>query len=183
MTEQIEDYKLQVSFGYGIFKPQYMLVGISGGRLGCIETGVPFTKDMSGRLLQRALRRLGFAHTDEHSIKPVLDRIYLTNLVKGKILDSTGLNRAPNNMEIRYWMQDFRDEVEKVQPKIVVAMGSVVYDYLKDEEFIDNLYKLKHPAWYGRMGALNEDSQAWEDMLEEYKSVLGELVGGRIILR
>lgn len=180
MTDNIPDYKLPACEGYGMFEPKYMFIGISGGRLGCLDTGVPFTKDMSGRLFQRAMYRLGYSSTgDETTVKPVYSGIYVTNLVKGKILDSKGLNRAPKNHEIRYWMGDLLDEIVLVKPQKIVAVGSVVYDYLKDETWGDGLYdatllKVKHPSWYGRKGALKNNSQAWIDMLEEYRYVLGE---------
>ncbi len=175
LSEEIEDYKKPVSFGYGVQNPKYMLVGISGGRLGCIQTGVPFTKDMSGRLFQRVMNRLGYSRTDEFSEKPEYDNIYVTNLVKGVVLTTDGNNRAPSNKEIRYWMSDMLDEIDRrIKPKFVIALGSVVYDYLKDETFSAMLLKLKHPAWYGRMGALNEASIAWHDMVAEYTEVLGK---------
>ncbi len=173
-SKEIEDYKKPVSFGYGVQNPKYMLVGISGGRLGCIQTGVPFTRDMSGRLFQRVMNRLGYSRTDEFSEKPEYDNIYVTNLVKGVVLTTDGNNRQPKHREIRYWMGEMRLEVYKIMPEILVAVGSLVYDYLKAERIGPEVLKVKHPAWYGRMGALNEASVAWHDMVSEYTEVLGK---------
>lgn len=174
MNEDIPDYKKPVCAGYGVIRPKYMFVGISGGRLGCIQTGIPFTRDMSGRLFQRVLGKLGYSKSDEFSENPELVNCYMTNLVKGKILTTTGCNRAPTNEEIRYWLDDFYEECWRITPQKIVAVGSIVYDYLKDEGFPAKVLKVKHPSWYGRHGALDENNIFWKDMYNDYLEVLGK---------
>ena len=78
------NYKDKICDGIGDKDhPKYMLVGMCGGRLGCIQTGVPFTRDGSGKLLIRTLNELGYTKDYEWNENPQYDNLYVTNLVKG----------------------------------------------------------------------------------------------------
>lgn len=158
-----------------------MFVGISAGKLGALQTEVPFTKDMSGRLLQRTLYYLGLSKTtDEKTLKPELVDCYITNMVKGRILDQNGNNRLPTKEEIAYWLPAFERELWQVKPKKVIALGQLVFDSIT-EAFMElkvnyppniQLIKLKHPRAYGSRGAINKNSDAWLDMLTDYRETL-----------
>ena len=185
------DYRTKCCSGVGdTDKPKYMLVGMCGGRLGCIQTGVPFTKDGSGRLLIRVLKELGYTQSYERDEKPVYNNIYVTNLVKGVILENGGNNRIPTDMEIEFWKEDFLAEFGKVNAQKIVAIGHLVESHL--EKMIDffhhcefcednskgsRLLFLKHPSYYLRHGALGKSKPAWTEMLAEYKDILGVNIG------
>lgn len=171
------DYKTKICDGIGDRdSPKHMLVGMCGGRLGCIQTGVPFTRDGSGRLLIRVLKELGYTSSFERDEKPEYHNVYVTNLVKGVILNECGNNRVPNETEIEYWLPSFLNEVNFVKPKHTVAIGSVVFSTLLRVDSGDihpPLLSVRHPSYYLRNGALGKANQAWKDMLEEYKNILG----------
>ncbi len=169
----VKDYKTKCCEGIGDKNgPKYMLVGISGGRLGCILTGVPFTRDASGRLLIRVLKELGYTKSLEWDEKPVYTNVYVTNLVKGVILDCYGNNRKPDSIEIEYWIPEFKKEVAKVKPKQIVAVGKVVLETLEKTDIKCDLI-VKHPSYYARNGALGKSRPSWGNMLSEYALVLG----------
>jgi len=152
--------------------PKYMLVGISGGRLGCIQTGVPFTKDASGKLLIRVLHELGYTHSLEWDENPIYNNIYVTNIVKGVILDPDGNNRIPSESEINYWVPSFKREIDQVKPKVIVAIGRIVSDTFRNIG-IRHTLSIKHPSYYARNGALGKSRASWSEMLTEYTAILG----------
>ena len=167
----LKPYQIRSCEGFGVLNAKYMIVGISAGKLGALKTNVPFTKDGSGRLMQRTLNALGLAETDEFSLKPVLKDVWLTNFVKGRILDEKGNNRLPNSEELDYWSADFRDEYHRVQPKNLIAVGSLVRDWLTWIGFVD-IKMVKHPRWYFSHGGIKQGSKASNQMIQDYKEVL-----------
>jgi len=166
--------------GYGAIPAKYMFVGISAGRHGALLTRVPFTKDSSGRLMQRALKFLGLATSDEFSLKPVLVNCYITNLVKGRCLTLDGLNRLPTAEEFAYWFRDFMEEYEKVKPTRLIAVGRIVADQIWQRwprresaglfELYGRLAIVNHPRYFASHGALGSGiSKAFLDMTWQYR--------------
>ena len=164
--------------GYGCIPAKFMFVGISAGKLGALKTEVPFTKDMSGRLLQRVLYHLGLSKTaDEKTLRPELVNCYLTNMVKGRILDKKGNNRLPNETEVLYWLPKLQHELIDVKPTVIIALGKLVgHDLQKAFQYGLllktpglTLMEFKHPRAYGSRGAINIDSVAWSEMLSDYQ--------------
>ena len=152
--------------GYGIIPADNMFVGISAGRLGALQTKVPFTKDASGRLLQRCLRELGLSNSDELSLKPDLWNCYITNLVKGRCLTDEGLNRLPTMKEVLFWLPHFVSEVEKVKPKVILCLSQSVYQTVRFR-YPRIARPLKHPRWYQAHGALS-NQKAFRTMVFDY---------------
>lgn len=155
--------------GYGCIPADFMFVGISAGRLGALVTKVPFTKDASGRIFQRCLNRLGFSKSDEFSLQPELTNCYVTNLVKSRVVTEKGLNRLPTMREMIDWLPYFREEVKQVKPKKVLCLGSLVCGFLRRNTEALPLVSLKHPRWYQAHGALNADSEAFAEMVKDYR--------------
>ncbi len=184
--KDLRDYKTKICDGIGDKDhPKYMLVGMCGGRLGCIQTGVPFTRDGSGKLLIRVLNELGYTKDYEWNENPQYKNIYVTNLVKGVILGTDGNNRAPTDDEIQYWMKSFIEEIVEVNPEHVVAIGHVVESaiekvihnctFCEGETFTNyEVLFVKHPSYYLRNGALGKANNAWKSMLDEYTKILGK---------
>jgi uracil-DNA glycosylase family 4 len=175
----LQPYQIMSCKGYGQTPADFMFMGISAGKLGALKTEVPLTKDNSGRIFQRMLGQLGLSKSDESSIKPVLVNCYITNFVKGRILDKEGNNRLPTNAEFAYWKDQVQDEVDSVKPKIIIALGELVFTQLK---YYDIGYhgceikKARHPRWYASHGALSvafpKGKQAFEQMVKDYKALL-----------
>lgn len=161
--------------GYGSKPAQYMFVGISAGRLGAIKTRVPFTKDTSGRLLQRCLGKLGLSKSDEYSIEPNLTNTYITNFVKGVCLTDQRLNRIPTEKTFEFWWPTLKEEIEEVKPKIILALGKIVFEHLKIHPFTSSaateIKYVKHPRWYASHGALANETK-FNQMVEDYSKAL-----------
>lgn len=173
--EGLEPYQVKSCEGYGCINPRFMFVGISAGKLGALKTNVPFTKDGSGRMLQRTLKALGLSKSDELSLKPELVDCWVTNLVKGRILDEKGNNRLPNQKEINYWWNDFVTEFETVKPQTIVAVGKLVYDMIRNNmsyHIQKDVRLVMHPRWYFSHGGIKEGSKASLQMIEDYRQVL-----------
>lgn len=180
----IEPYMIESCKGYGCVPAKYMFVGISAGKLGALRTEVPFTKDMSGRLFQRALYRLGLSKTaDEKTLKPELVDCYITNLVKGRILDDEGNNRLPMATEIAYWIPKINHEILEVKPWQIIALGNLVYNALIEYhnrgalvKFGGEIVKAIHPRGYGSRGAISLTSEkgkaSFEKMIADYRALL-----------
>lgn len=171
---------LEACKGYGCIPAKFMFVGISAGRLGALKTTVPFTKDASGRIFQKCLKKLALCKSDEFSLKPELVDCYITNLVKGRCLTPKGLNRLPTQDEIAFWFTELNHELWNVRPQFVVALGSLVFSELMHRhthyDYIGwKLIRLKHPRWYQAHGALAVNSPAFEKMISDYKEVLNRL--------
>ncbi|MDE1840197.1 MAG: uracil-DNA glycosylase family protein [Thaumarchaeota archaeon] len=156
--------------GYGSIPAKFMFVGLSAGKLGALITRVPFTKDGSGRLLQRTLGTLGYSKSDEFSIKPELQDVYITNLAKGRYLDEKGNNRLPTSEEIYDWFPYLENEIQKAKPIAIIALGQLVYDSLKDN--YPNLIQAKHPRWYFSHGAVNAKGKWSQIMVDDYRKIL-----------
>lgn len=152
--------------GYGPIPADNMFVGISAGRLGALQTKVPFTKDASGRLLQRCLGELGLSQSDEFSMRPELWNCYITNLVKGRCLTPEGLNRLPTLQEVLFWLPTFIKEVERVRPKVILCLSKGVYQTVRFR-YPRLARPLKHPRWYQSHGALS-NQKAFKLMVMDY---------------
>lgn len=158
--------------GYGCTPADFMFVGISAGRRGALLTKVPLTKDASGRIFQRCLNRLGFSDSDEFTLQPKLKNCYITNLVKSRVLTTTGLNRLPTTREMIDWLPYFEDEVKKVNPKKIIVLGSLIFNFLRKNGFRKLIVQVKHPRWYQSHGALKQDSEAFNQMLNDYRETI-----------
>lgn len=157
--------------GYGSVPAKYMFIGISAGRLGALITKVPFTKDASGRIFQRCLHEIGLSDSGEFTLQPVLKECYITNLVKARILTTDGLNRLPTTKEVFEWLPYLKEEIVRVEPKTVIALGDFVAHHLRWFAGF-RLIKLRHPRWYQSHGALNPKSQAYMQMVQDYEKVI-----------
>ena len=146
-----------------------MFIGLSAGKLGALITKVPFTKDGSGRLLQRILGHLGFSESDEFSIKPKLINVYITNLAKGRYLDKNGNNQLPSDDEVHDWYPYLEDEISRVKPTMIIALGKLVYGILDDA--YPNVIYAKHPRAYLSNGALQPKSKGWKQMKKDYERI------------
>ncbi len=160
--------------GWGPIPASYMFIGITPGRRGAQKTRVPFTRDRSGRLLQRCLGRLGLSRSDEFSLKPDLIDCYVTNLVKTHILTDDQRNRNPTPRKIDEELPALRDEIIRVRPKVIVVLGKDIGRLLREKlpEARDSIRVLNHPNWYGSHGAEKPSSEAFERMIKDYRKVL-----------
>lgn len=105
--------------GDGAARADFFLIGEAPGRLGADVTGVPFTRDRTGRFLRQVLRQAGLEPT----------ACYITNLVKCNPR-SRGKNRRPTAQEIEKCERFWRAELHIVRPKIIVPLGKLATEHV-----------------------------------------------------
>jgi DNA polymerase len=107
--------------GYGPPGAPVVLIGEAPGCKGGDLTGVPFTRDRSGVRLQQMLIELGLSHeTDPRVERPRL-RCFVTNVVRC----NPPANRTPTPAEVANCLPYLWQELELLQPQIVVPLGNV----------------------------------------------------------
>lgn len=98
-----------------------LFAGEAPGRKGADLTGVPFTRDRSGVRLQQALIALGLSdERDPHIPQPRL-RCFVTNVVRC----NPPANRTPRRREIENCLPYLWQEIDLLQPSVIVPIGSV----------------------------------------------------------
>ena len=107
--------------GYGAPDAGVVFIGEAPGYKGGDLTGVPFTLDRSGVRLQRMLIELGLSkETDPRLEQPSL-RCFITNIVRC----NPPANRTPSRAEVANCMPYLWQELDLIQPRIVVPVGNV----------------------------------------------------------
>ena len=112
--------------GYGLNAPlgrakRVLFVGEAPGYKGGDLTGVPFTRDRSGVRLQQALIELGLSEEGHPRVERPRLRCFITNVVRC----NPPANRTPRRGEIDHCLPYLWQEMELVQPDIVVPIGNV----------------------------------------------------------
>ena len=107
--------------GYGPASARILFVGEAPGYKGADLTGVPFTRDRSGVRLQKVLIELGLSdEADPRAERPRL-HCFLTNVVRC----NPPSNRSPTRAEVDNCLPYLWEEIELLQPEIVVPIGNV----------------------------------------------------------
>jgi DNA polymerase len=101
-----------------------MLVGEAPGRRGAGRTGLPFSGDTSGQRLERLLAAAGWSR----------ESVFITNAVLCNPTDAAGRNRPPTRLEIARCSHWLADQLSLVDPRLVVALGTVALKALSNIE-------------------------------------------------
>jgi DNA polymerase len=99
--------------GMGTIKPLVLFLGESPGRLGADQTGIPFTKDRSGKLLRKMIEEIGLGSQE----------IYITNVLRCNPRNAGGKNRRPSYDEILNCHEFLLAELNIVRTKVTVPLG------------------------------------------------------------
>ena len=105
-------------------KAKVMFIGIAPGRLGADRTGIPFTKDKSGKFLREMIEKSGLS----------LEEVTVTNVVRCNPKDESGSNRYPTMEEILTCAEYLKREIEIINPKVLVPLGKIPTEYLLKEK-------------------------------------------------
>lgn len=106
--------------GQLVLLSDFLFVGLAPGRNGAEKTGIPFTKDKSGRLFRKMISIL-----EEKGLT-----VSVTNIVKCNPLDKNKNNRNPTPFEIRQCSLHLEREIELVRPKMIIILGKVTEKFL-----------------------------------------------------
>ncbi|PGF16782.1 uracil-DNA glycosylase [Natrinema sp. CBA1119] len=143
--------------GVGPLSADVMLVGEAPGERE-VEQGEPFV-GQAGQQLDRALDAIGYDRRD----------LYITNLVKVRPPE----NRDPYVAEIEAWWPVLEAEIERVDPSVLVPLGSFATDeLLETDETITDL----HGREFERelRGTSDSSSGARRDRSERLDETSGE---------
>lgn len=112
--------------GFGDPTARVLVVGLAPGAHGSNRTGRNFTGDASGNFLYPALFRAGFANQPESISRE--DGLTLTDMY----ITASGRCAPPKNKptaeELDNCQPFLEQEIELLQPKVIVALGRVAFE-------------------------------------------------------
>lgn len=164
------------TFGYGSLDVSAIFVGEAPGLHGCATTGIPFTRDRSGKFYQWILTYLGVRLQD----------VYTTNIVKCWPGDVTfRKNRTPTHREVNNCFSHLLNELKIIRPKTIVCLGRVPEKIMREKlgkireatQFKTNVVYIRHPAYLLRMGIQPGSKEARQYALEFKRFIRGAVVG------
>ena len=97
----------------GPLKAPILFIGEAPGRLGADGSGIPFHGDKAGHNFENLLEAVGIER----------DSVFVTNAVLCNPKDDSGNNATPEKSEIHNCSNFLREQIEIVNPKIVVTLG------------------------------------------------------------
>ena len=160
--------RTQVVFGVGNPEAEVMFVGEAPGE-DEDKQGEPFV-GKAGQLLTKIIEAMGFGRGD----------VYIANVLKCRPDMPPGMpgNRKPKPEEMKTCLPYLREQIDIIQPRIIVALGATAMEGLTG--FTESMSRLRgrwhdfdgtplmatyHPAYLLRNQALSERRKVWEDML------------------
>jgi uracil-DNA glycosylase family 4 len=161
--------RTQTVFGIGNPEAEVMFVGEAPGADEDVK-GEPFV-GRAGQLLTKIIETMGYRR----------DEVYIANILKCRPdmpKDAPG-NRPPTLEEMQTCLPYLREQIDIIQPKVMVALGATAVEGLlgmrtsmrelrgRWHEYNDTpLMITYHPAYLLRNQAASEKRKVWEDMLE-----------------
>ena len=161
--------RTQVVFGVGNIDAELMFVGEAPGADEDLQ-GEPFV-GKAGQLLTKIIEAMGFTRGD----------IYIGNVLKCRpdMPGGESGNRKPTTSEMETCLPYLREQIDLIQPRVLVALGATAMQGLLNEtasmaslrgrwhEFQGiPLMATYHPAYLLRNQSMSEKRKVWEDMLQ-----------------
>src|ERR1700758_2974267 len=161
--------RTQTVFGVGNPDAEIMFIGEAPGA-DEDQQGEPFV-GRAGQLLTRVIKAMGFARED----------VYIANILKCRPDMPAGSfgNRAPTPREMQTCRPYLMEQIDIIQPKVIVALDAVAVEgllgmrgtmrELRGRWHAYNGIPLMityHPAYLLRNQAPSEKRKVWEDMLQ-----------------
>jgi uracil-DNA glycosylase family 4 len=162
-------FRHSVVFGVGNPRAEVMFVGEAPGADEDLQ-GEPFV-GRAGELLTKIIQTMGYQRSE----------VYIANVLKCRpdIPEGTPGNRQPTPTEMATCLPYLRQQIELIQPKLMVALGGTAMRGLfgKDEPMRSMrgrwhqfgsipVMATFHPSYLLRNQALSLKRQVWEDMLQ-----------------
>ncbi len=161
--------RTQTVFGVGNPDAELMFIGEAPGADEDAR-GEPFV-GRAGQLLTKIIETMGFARDD----------VYIANVLKCRPDMPPGVsgNRPPTLPEMQTCLPYLAEQIEIVQPKVLVALGVTAVEGLLGTRGVMRELRGKwhsshntplmityHPSYLLRNQALSEKRKVWEDMLQ-----------------
>ena len=162
-------FRHSVVFGVGSQNAELMFVGEAPGADEDLR-GEPFV-GRAGELLTKIIQTMGYQRSE----------VYIANVLKCRPDMPSGAsgNRQPTAIEMETCLPYLRQQIEIIQPKVMVALGATAMRGLfgKDEPMKQMrgrwhlfgsipVMATFHPSYLLRNQALSEKRKVWEDMLQ-----------------
>jgi uracil-DNA glycosylase family 4 len=161
--------RTQTVFGVGNPDAEIMFIGEAPGA-DEDQQGEPFV-GRAGQLLTKIIKAMGFARED----------VYIANILKCRPDMPAGSfgNRAPTPAEMQMCRPYLIEQIDIIQPKVLVALGAVAVEGLLGAR--GTMRELRgrwhsyngtplmityHPAYLLRNQSPSEKRKVWEDMLQ-----------------
>jgi uracil-DNA glycosylase len=128
----------------GSLAARVMFIGEAPGRKGADRTHVPFSGDQSGKNFDRFIASIGLAR----------ENMFITSAALCNPRTDSGANRKPTKREVANCSQFLRRAIEVIDPRVVVTLGSVALEALKNiqqHEFNLRESSGKIHDWNGRL--------------------------------
>jgi DNA polymerase len=159
-----------VVFGVGTPEAELVFVGEAPG-MEEDEQGEPFVGP-AGQLLTKIIQAMGFSR----------DQVYIANILKCRpdTPGQTSGNRKPTPTEMATCFPYLREQLQLIQPKVIVALGATAVEGLLGKVGV-GITRLRgqwqewegipvmptyHPAYLLRNQSPAEKRKVWEDMLK-----------------
>jgi uracil-DNA glycosylase len=133
-----------LSLRNGSLAARVMFVGEAPGRKGADRTQVPFSGDQSGKNFDRFIASIGLTRAD----------LFITSAALCNPRTDSGINRKPAKSEVVNCSPFLRRTLAIVDPRVVVTLGSVALEALKNIEWHELNLKAscgRIHAWDGRL--------------------------------
>ena len=168
LCEHLAKSRTQTVFGIGNPDAEIMFIGEAPGA-DEDKQGEPFV-GRAGQLLTKIIETMGFRR----------DEIYIANVLKSRpdMPEGASGNRPPSPIEMQHCLPFLIEQINIVQPKVLVALGATAVEGLlgtrgtmrelrgRWHSFNDTpLMITYHPSYLLRNQTLAEKRKVWEDML------------------
>jgi DNA polymerase len=162
------NFRTQVVFGVGNPEAELMFVGEAPGA-DEDKQGEPFV-GAAGQLLTKIIQAMGLRRED----------VFIANVLKCRPDMPAGVsgNRKPLPAEMQTCLPYLREQIEIIQPRVLVALGATALEGLTGQNLPVGKLRGKwqdfggiplmvtfHPAYLLRNQSMSEKRKVWEDML------------------
>ena len=140
---RMEESARVLSRAAGPIAAKLMFIGEAPGRLGADASEIPFHGDRSGHNFEELLAFAGLDRSE----------LFITNSVLCNPKCGDGNNSTPNKTELQNCSDYLKQQVDLVNPRIIVTLGSVALEAItkisKHQLQLTEHVRTVH-AWYGR---------------------------------
>lgn len=112
--------------GFGDAHARVFVVGLAPGAHGSNRTGRQFTGDASGDFFYPALYRAGFASQPVSVSRE--DGLVLSDLYTAPVCRCAPPDNKPTSQEMMNCQPYLQQELEIIQPKVIVALGRIAFE-------------------------------------------------------